>query len=167
MCGSQPRYHCNFFITNHWSTSFHSYFCIICSPVPWWMFKCIKQKVLYNLFWDTFVGTLVECSIIVDSSNTDLNPIPIQALLRSVFDELTIDIATLQIVKNRHVKYILLWPVLPTKISLNRSTSITQTVAQNLRITCNSTTLWFVNYRRKALLICDNTRFVLPYLEIT
>ena len=27
---------------------------------------------------------------IVDSSNTDLNPLPIQALLRSVFDELTI-----------------------------------------------------------------------------
>ena len=30
-----------------------------------------------------------------------------------------------------------------------------------------STTPWFLKYGRKALLIRDNPRFVLPYLEIT
>ena len=32
---------------------------------------------------------------------------------------------------------------------------------------CHSTTLWFLKYRRKSVLIRDNPRFVLPYLEIT
>ena len=45
----------------------------------------------YTYYWLFAINILVTIpAIMVDSSNTDLNPIAIQALLRSVFGESTI-----------------------------------------------------------------------------
>ena len=58
--------------------------------------------------------------------------------------------------------------------SQHKTTDVSKMITEYLKIHeklmiiyQSSTTPWFLKYRRKALLICDNPHFVLPYLKIT